>query len=130
MYKPVRKKKLPLREEIASLRESLGLADPNVTPAAGEKKRDFFERTAAFWAVRATERFEAEREAEGSGATAGERKSAKELRQLGYQLASERYLELEPTLGRLNELEEQQKKAEEEAEAKKAKKKKKSSRQQ
>ena len=110
-----------LREEIAALRETLALADEQQTPLAGEKLRDFFARTSRFWGDRAASALQqggATGSMDAAAAATTAKYSDKELRAMGFQLASERFEELAPTLNRLNVLEEEQKRAEEKAQTK------------
>lgn len=99
------------RQEIAALKETLGVDDGRRTPRAGESVADFYARTAEYWNAEAIGE-PSERQAEGAA-------SAKEMRREGFGKARARYEELAPVLRRLDELEGIEAEAEERKAAKK-----------
>jgi hypothetical protein len=113
-------KRAGLRQEIADLKGKLDLDDINRTPQMGEALAEFYSRTSQHWNDEAAARIVQESAASLSGT---EKLSSKELKREGFNLASERYEELKPVLGRLDELELQQREAEEQRKEKKEKKK-------
>ena len=98
-------KRRGVREEIEHLRQQLNTHDSNRTPQLGETLRQFFDRTKMHWTTLAVS-------AATSSAEEDSRKqpthSEKELKRIGFGLASARFEELLPVLERLNELEAEQ----------------------
>jgi N-acetylneuraminic acid mutarotase len=97
-----KKKSSGLRQEIAELNEKYHLGDGNRTPQPGEALSDFYARTSDYWNQQAADRM--------PGTTSGvvknpsERLSNKELKREGFGLANARFVELEPVIERLHEL--------------------------
>ena len=105
-----KKEKLSLRAEITSLRSQYHLDDSDRTPQLGESLADFYSRTSNYWNEKV---IVIQNEAVTEGKIANQEKlSLKEMKREGFLLAKERFVELEPVLTRLNEIEEIQNSAE------------------
>ena len=111
-----KEKRKGIKHEIAELNDKLGVDNEMRTPLMGESVADFYARTTEHWNV------EASKSVGKVAADRGEAMSNKELKREGFNLAKQRYEELQPILDRLNELEGMQKESEEKKDKKKDKK--------
>lgn len=75
-----------IRAEMEKLQEQLELDDANRTPQMGENLRDFFARTATYWATQVAQRPD----------TQERQLSVKEIKREGFAMAEVRYNELLP----------------------------------
>lgn len=102
-----------IKQEIAELKEQLGIDNEQRTPLVGESVADFYARTTDYWTS------EAANTVGQAVANRGESMSSKELKGEAFTMAKARYEEIQPVLDRLNELDTIQKEAEEHRKEKK-----------
>ena len=98
--KRVKKEKIKgIREEIQKINEKLGLDDRDRTPQTNEDLAAFYTRTSSYWEQEAVKQVVANQDGEK------EEQSAKELKRAGFNLAKDRFEQVQPALQRLDELE-------------------------